>query len=119
MAQDPADVKELAVLQRELLSTAIDSARPGGVIAYVTCTPHIAETRDVVTAVADGRDDITVLDAPAVLARSPTFAAPNPGAPRIRAIASSLSSGPIATAPTPFSWLCSDAGNPPGAFRRG
>jgi len=28
MAQDPADVKELAVLQRELLSTAIDSARP-------------------------------------------------------------------------------------------
>jgi 16S rRNA (cytosine967-C5)-methyltransferase len=67
----PADVKELAALQRELLSAAIDSARPGGVIAYVTCTPHVAETRDVVTAVADGRDDITVLDAPAVLAQDP------------------------------------------------
>jgi len=74
----PADVKELAVLQRELLSTAIDSARPGGVIAYVTCTPHIAETRDVVTAVADGRDDITVLDAPAVLAEVPNLRCPEP-----------------------------------------
>ena len=74
----PADVKELAVLQRELLNAAIDSARPGGVIAYVTCTPHIAETRDVVTAVADGRDDITVLDAPAVLAEVPDLRCPEP-----------------------------------------
>ncbi len=74
----PADVKELAALQRELLNAAIDSARPGGVIAYVTCTPHIAETRDVVTAVADGRDDITVLDAPAVLAEVPDLRCPEP-----------------------------------------
>jgi 16S rRNA (cytosine967-C5)-methyltransferase len=74
----PADVKELAVLQRELLNAAIDSARPGGVVAYVTCTPHIAETRDVVTAVADGRDDITVLDAPAVLAEVPDLRCPEP-----------------------------------------
>jgi 16S rRNA (cytosine967-C5)-methyltransferase len=75
----PADVKELAGLQRELLNAAIDSARPGGVIAYVTCTPHIAETRDVVAAVADGRDDITVLDAPAVLAEVPDLRCPEPG----------------------------------------
>ncbi|MGD0602736.1 MAG: transcription antitermination factor NusB [Streptosporangiaceae bacterium] len=74
----PADVKELAVLQRELLNTAIDSARPGGVIAYVTCTPHIAETRDVVTSVADSRDDVTVLDAPAVLAEVPDLRCPEP-----------------------------------------
>jgi len=74
----PADVKELAVLQRELLHAAVDSARPGGVIAYVTCTPHIAETRDVVTAVADSRDDITVLDAPAVLAEVPDLRCPEP-----------------------------------------
>jgi 16S rRNA (cytosine967-C5)-methyltransferase len=72
-------VKELAGLQRELLNAAIDSARPGGVIAYVTCTPHIAETRDVVAAVADGRDDITVLDAPAVLAEVPDLRCPEPG----------------------------------------
>ena len=47
----PADVAELAGLQRELLNAAIDSVRPGGVVAYVTCSPHLAETRDVVTAV--------------------------------------------------------------------
>ena len=72
----PADVAELAGLQRELLNAAIDSVRPGGVVAYVTCSPHLAETRDVVTAVAQSRDDITILDAPAVLARSPRPARP-------------------------------------------
>jgi len=72
----PEDVKELAVLQRELLEAAIDSARPGGVIAYVTCTPHLAETREVVTAVADHRDDVTVLDAPAVLSEVPDLRCP-------------------------------------------
>ena len=50
----PADVTELGVLQRQLLNTAIDSARPGGVVAYVTCSPHLAETRDVVTDVVRG-----------------------------------------------------------------
>ncbi len=74
----PQDVKELAVLQRELLAAAIDSVRPGGVVAYVTCTPHVAETREVVTAVADGRDDVTILDAPAVLAEVPDLRCPEP-----------------------------------------
>jgi 16S rRNA (cytosine967-C5)-methyltransferase len=67
----PGDVAELARLQRELLGTALDSIRPGGVVAYVTCSPHLAETRDVVTAVAQGRGDVTILDAPAVLAEVP------------------------------------------------
>ena len=62
---------ELASLQRELLGTALDSVRPGGVVAYVTCSPHLAETRDVVLAVAQARDDVTILDAPAVLAEVP------------------------------------------------
>jgi 16S rRNA (cytosine967-C5)-methyltransferase len=66
----PGDVAELASLQRELLGTALDSVRPGGVVAYVTCSPHLAETRDVVTAVAQARD-VTILDAPAVLAEVP------------------------------------------------
>jgi 16S rRNA (cytosine967-C5)-methyltransferase len=67
----PGDLKELASLQRELLGTALDSVRPGGVVAYVTCSPHLAETRDVVTAVARARDDVTILDAPAVLPEVP------------------------------------------------
>ena len=67
----PDDVPGLAAMQRGLLNAAIDSVRPGGVVAYVTCSPHLAETRDVVTAVADGRGDVTILDAPAVLAEVP------------------------------------------------
>jgi 16S rRNA (cytosine967-C5)-methyltransferase len=74
----PEDVKGLAVLQRELLEAAIDSVRPGGVVAYVTCTPHLAETREVVAAVADHRDDVTVLDAPSVLAEVPDLRCPEP-----------------------------------------
>ena len=73
-----ADVAELASLQRELLNAAIDSVRPGGVVAYVTCSPHLAETRDVVTAVAQSRDDVTILDAPAVLPEVPALRAPEP-----------------------------------------
>ena len=77
----PADVAELVSLQRELLNAAIDSVRPGGVVAYVTCSPHLAETRNVVTAVAQSRDDITILDAPAVLPEVPALRSPDPKSP--------------------------------------
>jgi len=46
--RQPSDVVDLASLQRELLVAALRLARPGGVVGYVTCTPHVAETRDVV-----------------------------------------------------------------------
>jgi 16S rRNA (cytosine967-C5)-methyltransferase len=55
----PEDVAELAGLQRELLAAAIRLTRPGGLIAYVTCSPHPAETVAVVT----GADGVEVLDA--------------------------------------------------------
>jgi 16S rRNA (cytosine967-C5)-methyltransferase len=42
------DVGELVALQRELLDAAVRLARPGGVVAYVTCSPHPAETTGVV-----------------------------------------------------------------------
>jgi 16S rRNA (cytosine967-C5)-methyltransferase len=67
----PADVTGLGGLQRDLLRTALDSARPGGVVAYVTCSPHLAETRDVVAHVLADRSDVAVLDAPAVLSEVP------------------------------------------------
>ena len=50
-------------------------------MAYVTCSPHLAETRDVVTAVAQSRDDITILDAPAVLPEVPALRSPDPKSP--------------------------------------
>jgi 16S rRNA (cytosine967-C5)-methyltransferase len=54
------DVAPLADLQRRLLDSALASVRPGGVVAYVTCSPHAAETVDVVAAAA-ARDDVEVL----------------------------------------------------------
>jgi len=67
----PADVAAIGPLQRDLLRTALDAARPGGVIAYVTCSPHLAETQDVLGDVLAERRDVTILDAPAVLAEVP------------------------------------------------
>ncbi len=69
--RSPADVTALRALQRALLAAALDAARPGGVVGYVTCSPLVAETRDVVTDVLARRGDIAVLDAPAVLADVP------------------------------------------------
>ena len=76
--KSPADVAALGPLQRALLRTAIDAARPGGVIAYVTCSPHVAETREVVGDVAAARSDVTVLDTPALLGEVPSLACPAP-----------------------------------------
>jgi 16S rRNA (cytosine967-C5)-methyltransferase len=74
----PADVTGLVPLQRALLNAAIDSARPGGLIGYVTCSPHLAETEHVVTAVAGSRADVTILDAPAVLPEVPALRSRDP-----------------------------------------
>jgi len=59
----PADLAALAPLQRDLLRAALDSVRPGGVVAYVTCSPHLAETELVVADVLRGREDVIRLDA--------------------------------------------------------
>ncbi len=59
----PGDIGHLGVLQRELLTSALDAAAPGGVVAYVTCSPHVAETLLVVADVLRRRDDVEQLDA--------------------------------------------------------
>ncbi|WP_344146154.1 RsmB/NOP family class I SAM-dependent RNA methyltransferase [Kribbella yunnanensis] len=59
----PEDVEELRPLQEDLLDSAITSVRSGGVVAYVTCSPHPDETRAVVDAVLAKRDDATLEDA--------------------------------------------------------
>ncbi|MFP5251218.1 MAG: RsmB/NOP family class I SAM-dependent RNA methyltransferase [Actinomycetes bacterium] len=46
--KQPSDVPGLAALQGELLEAAARAVAPGGLIAYVTCSPHLAETRAVV-----------------------------------------------------------------------
>ena len=61
--RQPSDVAALAPLQRALLSSALQAVRPGGVVAYTVCTPHVAETRLVVDDVMRRRDDVELLDA--------------------------------------------------------
>jgi 16S rRNA (cytosine967-C5)-methyltransferase len=66
--KSPADVPELTQLQGELLRAAITGLRPGGVVAYVTCSPHLAETTGVVNEVRrDFGDALEELDARAVV----------------------------------------------------
>lgn len=60
--RQPSDVSDLTKLQAELLSSAVDLARPGGVIAYVVCSPHLAETEAIVAEIKRRRN-ITQLDA--------------------------------------------------------
>ena len=38
------DLRELTQLQRELVDSAIQALKPGGVLGYATCSPHLAET---------------------------------------------------------------------------
>jgi 16S rRNA (cytosine967-C5)-methyltransferase len=57
----PADVPVLAKLQRELLASAIALTRPGGVVLYATCSPHLVETIGVVSD-ALRRYPVTALD---------------------------------------------------------
>jgi 16S rRNA (cytosine967-C5)-methyltransferase len=64
----PSDVADLVTLQRRLLAAALDAVRPGGVVAYVTCSPHPAETRGVVDAVVGQRGDTDEEDARPLLA---------------------------------------------------
>jgi len=49
--KSPSDVPSLTELQTELLSAAVVALKPGGIVAYVTCSPHLAETAGVVAEV--------------------------------------------------------------------
>ncbi|MGW5054668.1 RsmB/NOP family class I SAM-dependent RNA methyltransferase [Actinokineospora sp. NPDC004072] len=60
--RQPSDVGDLTKLQRELFTAAIALARPGGVVAYVVCSPHLAETEGVVADVVR-TTGVTQLDA--------------------------------------------------------
>lgn len=59
----PSDLATLGPLQRALLDSALDATIPGGVVAYVTCSPHLAETTFVVQDVLKRRSDTELVDA--------------------------------------------------------
>jgi 16S rRNA (cytosine967-C5)-methyltransferase len=61
--RQPSDLPALGALQRRLLDRAVEAARPGGLVAYVTCSPHPVETGVVVADVLRDRGDAELLDA--------------------------------------------------------
>jgi 16S rRNA (cytosine967-C5)-methyltransferase len=65
--KQPGDVPELTTLQTELVDSASRALRPGGILAYVTCSPHLAETRVIVDH-AIARGGLQPLDTGTVLA---------------------------------------------------
>jgi 16S rRNA (cytosine967-C5)-methyltransferase len=74
--KQPADLDGLTVLQRDLLASALDLVRPGGVVLYATCSPLLAETRDVVSSVLADRPGVGVEPVPLDV---PDSAGPLPG----------------------------------------
>lgn len=65
--KQPSDVAGLGALQQALLTSAIEALAPGGLLAYVTCSPHAAETKSVVGSVLRTTPGVERVDTPAVL----------------------------------------------------
>ena len=65
------DVERLHGLQVELLRRAAEAVRPGGLIAYVTCSPHLHETREVVDVVLANTPALRREDARPLLGKVP------------------------------------------------
>jgi len=65
--KQPSDVAGLGALQSALLASGLAALKPGGLLAYVTCSPHAAETKAVVASVLRKMPGVEKLDTPAVL----------------------------------------------------
>lgn len=65
--KQPSDIPPLTKLQRELLTSALRAVRPGGLVAYVTCSPHPVETQMAVKETLRRGADAELLDARDVL----------------------------------------------------
>lgn len=67
----PSDLSTLGPLQRELLAAGIAATAPGGVLAYATCSPHLAETEFVVGDLLKKEPNIEVQDARELISEVP------------------------------------------------
>ena len=64
----PRDVAQLSGLQADLLDSAVTALKPGGILAYVTCSPHRAETKVIVEGALKKHPSLSRIDTQAVLA---------------------------------------------------
>jgi 16S rRNA (cytosine967-C5)-methyltransferase len=74
-----ADIDGLAPLQRALLDQALTLARPGGLVLYATCSPVLAETAGVVSAIVEARKDAVLEPIGGLVGAVPDSAGPVPG----------------------------------------
>ncbi len=65
--KSPDDLKELTNLQSELLESGWRQLKPGGYLAYVTCSPHPAETTAILSKHLSKHKDAELVDAGAIL----------------------------------------------------
>ena len=65
----PKDVADLTRLQSSLLDAAILALAPGGIVAYVTCSPHVAETALIVESALRAHPTMERLDTAEILDR--------------------------------------------------
>ena len=72
--RSPGDLPQLRAIQRKLLTHAVDLLVPGGCVAYVTCSPHVAETHDIVAAVMADHPDLRLVPAGPLLPEVPDAA---------------------------------------------
>jgi 16S rRNA (cytosine967-C5)-methyltransferase len=63
----PDDLAGLTALQAALLDAAVAALKRDGILAYVTCSPHLGETRDQVAAALARHADLRTVDTPAIL----------------------------------------------------
>jgi len=73
--RSPDDVSGLTRLQRDLLTAALRHVRVGGVVAYVTCSPHLAETVGVLAGVLRRHPGVEPVDARPLLPGVPDLGA--------------------------------------------
>lgn len=71
--RQPDDANRLQVLQQALLAAALDAVRVGGIVAYATCSPHRAETAEVIGSILRGRPDVEAIDVRPLLPGVPSL----------------------------------------------
>lgn len=65
--KQPEDIAELVDIQRSLLASSAEALAEGGHLVYITCSPVVAETTEVISWLLATRDDLVALDTGAIL----------------------------------------------------
>lgn len=74
--KQPESIAELATLQTELLDAGLKALTPGGFLAYVTCSPVVAETTAIIDDALRRHPEIVAIDTARVLNQATTAPIP-------------------------------------------